>query len=54
MLIGKSSDSSGFPLLLSGPLTLCPLPYNHKCTMLSGSLNKTFPSFLTIKLILKN
>ena len=48
--IGKSSlcGGSGFPLSLSEwSLTICLTPYNCKKNVLSVSLNKTFPSFLT-------
>ena len=50
LLIGKSSPcgGSGFPFSLSEwSLTICPTPYNHKQNVLSASLNKTFPSFLS-------
>ena len=42
------SGSSGFPLSLSEwSFTICLMPYSHKKCVLSASLNKTFPSFLT-------
>ena len=50
LLIGKSSTcgSSGFPLSLSEwSFTIYPTPYNRKYNVLSASLNKTFPSYLT-------
>ena len=42
----KSSGGSGFPLYLSDPLRICPMPYNHKCNVLSTLLNKKNSSFL--------
>ena len=51
MLIRKSSlcGGSGFPFsLLEWSLTICLTPYKHKGNVLSASLNKTFPSFLSI------
>ena len=50
LLIGKSSlyGVSGFPLSLSKwSFTICLTPYNRKQNVLSASLNKTFPSFLS-------
>ena len=46
LLIGKSSSCGGsrFPLSLSS--TIYVMPYNCKYSVLSASLNKTFPSFL--------
>ena len=49
-LIGNSSlcGGSGFPLSLSEwSFTIYPTPYNRKYNVLSASLNKTFPSYLT-------
>ena len=49
LIIGKSSPcgSSGSPLLLSEwSFTICFMSYNRKSNVLSGSLNKTFPSFV--------
>ena len=49
-LAAKNSPSSGgirFPLLLTEWFfTICPKPYSHK-NVLSVSLTKTFPSFLS-------
>ena len=50
LLIRKSSPcgDSGFPLSLSEwSFTICLMPYNCKLNVLSASLNKTFPSFLS-------
>ena len=50
LLIGKSSlcGGSGFPLSLSEwSFTICLTPYNRKKNVLSASLNKTFPSFIS-------
>ena len=50
LLIGKSSLCGGsrFPLSLSEwSFTICSMPYNCELNVLSASLNKTFPSFLT-------
>ena len=50
LLIKKSSlcGDSGFPFSLSEwSLTICLTPYNRIYNMLSASLNKTFPSFLS-------
>ena len=52
LLIGHSRPcgGSGFPLSLSEwSFTICMTPYNRKYNVLSASLNKTFPSFLSIK-----
>ena len=51
LLIKKSSPcgSSVFPFWLSEwSFTICPMPYNHKQNVLSASLNKAFPSFLSL------
>ena len=53
LLIGKISPcgSSGFPLLLfEWSFTICLMPYNCK-HVLSVSLNKTFPSFISVSII---
>ena len=50
LFIGKSSPcgGSGFPISLSEwSFTICPTLYNCKYNVLSESLNKTFPSFLS-------
>ena len=51
LLIGKSSPcgGSGFPFS-EWSFTICVTPYNRKYNVLSGSLNKTFPSFLPLSL----
>ena len=48
LLIGKSSLCDGFPFSLSEwSLTISLTPYNRKYDVLSASLNKRFPSFLS-------
>ena len=50
LLIGKSNPCGGsrFHLSLSEcSFNICPTPYNRKLNVLSASLNKTFPSFLS-------
>ena len=52
LLIGKGSPcsgSSGFPLSLSGTMPYVEHHITVNKNVLSASLNKTFPSFLTIK-----